>query len=166
MLVFSSVVSDCDPMNQSTPGLPVHHQLLESTQTHVHWVGDTIWPSHPLLSPSPPAFNLPQHQGLFKWVSSSHQVAKALEFQPQHQSFQWTPRTSWEGLYYFCILLNLAVFLWSIYPGRWYLESNRLQNNEDINNSVIIKLNKHLWFLDVQKPKQVIFKMIYLIIIH
>ena len=56
----------CDPMNQSMPGLPVHHQLLESTQTHVHWVGDAIQPSHPLLSPSPPALNISQHQGLFK----------------------------------------------------------------------------------------------------
>ena len=94
---FSSVAQSCltlcDPMNCSIPGLPVHHQLLESTQTHVHWVGDAIQPSHPLPSPSPPALNLSQHQGLFQWVSSSHQVAKVLEFQLQHQSFQWTPRT-------------------------------------------------------------------------
>ena len=94
---FSSVAQSyltlCDPMNRSTPGLPVHHQLPESTQTHVHWVGDTTQPSHPLSSPSPPALNLSQHQGLFKWVSSLHQVAKVLEFQLQHQSFQWTPRT-------------------------------------------------------------------------
>ena len=94
---FSSVAQSCltlwDPMNHSTPGLPVHHQLLESTQTHVHWVGDAIHPSHPLSSPSPPALNPSQHQSLFKWVSSSHQVAKVLEFQLQHQSFQWTPRT-------------------------------------------------------------------------
>ena len=74
----------CDPMNHSTPGLPVHHQLPESTQTHVHRVGDAIQPSHPLLSPSPPTLNLSQHQGIFKRVSSSHQVAKVLEFQPQH----------------------------------------------------------------------------------
>ena len=80
-------------MNHSIPGLPAHHQLLESTQTNVHWVGDAIQPSYPLLSPSPPAFNLSQHQGLFKCVRSSHQVAKVLEFQLQHQSFQWTPRT-------------------------------------------------------------------------
>ena len=79
----------CDPMDCSTPGLPV----LEFTQTHVHWVSDAIQPSHPLWSPSPPNFNLSQHQGLFQWVSSSHQVAKVLEFQLQHQSFQWTPRT-------------------------------------------------------------------------
>ena len=79
-------------MNCSTPGLPVHHQLPESTQTHVHRVGDAIQPSHPLSSPSPPAPNPSQHQGLFKWVSFPHQAAKVLEFQLQHQSFQWTPR--------------------------------------------------------------------------
>ena len=74
-------------MNCSTSGLRVHHQLPESTQTHVHWVSDAIQPSHPLLSPSPPAYNLSRHQGLFKWVSSLHQVAKVLEVQLQHQSF-------------------------------------------------------------------------------
>ena len=68
----------CDPMDCSMPGLPVHHQLLEFTQTHVHWVSDAIQPSHPLSSPSPPAFNLFQHQGLFQWVSSSHEVAKSI----------------------------------------------------------------------------------------
>ena len=68
----------CHTRNCNTPGLPVHHHLLEFTQTHVHWVGDSIQPSHPLLSPSPPAFNLSQHQGLFQWVNSSHQVAKVL----------------------------------------------------------------------------------------
>ena len=83
----------CDPMDCSMPGFPVHHQLPELTQTHVHRVSDANQPSHPLSSPSPPAFNLSQHQGLFQWVSSSHQVAKVLEFQLQHQSFQWTPRT-------------------------------------------------------------------------
>ena len=83
----------CNPMDCSIPGLPVHHQHLEFTQTHVHWVHDAIQPSYPLSSPSPPAFNLSQHQGLFKWVSSSHQVAKVLEFQLQPQSFQWTART-------------------------------------------------------------------------
>ena len=71
----------CDPMDYSMPGCPVHHQLPEPTQTHVHQVSDAIQPSHPLSSPFPPAFNLSQHQGLFKWVSSSHQVAKILEFQ-------------------------------------------------------------------------------------
>ena len=82
---FSSVTQSCptlcDPINCSMPGLPVHHQLPEFTQPRVHWVGDTIQPSHPLSSPSPPALNLSQHQGLFKWVSSLYQVAKVLEFQ-------------------------------------------------------------------------------------
>ena len=94
---FSSVAQSCptlcDPMNCSTPGLPVHHQLPEFTQTHVHRVSDAIQASHPLSSPSPLALNLSQHQGLFQWVSSSHQVAKVLEFQLQHQSFQWTVKT-------------------------------------------------------------------------
>ena len=83
----------CNPMDCSTPGFPVHHQLAEFTQTHVHQVGDAIQPSHPLSAPSPPAFNLSQHQGLFQWVSSSHQMTKVLEFQLQHQSFQWIFRT-------------------------------------------------------------------------
>ena len=80
--VTQSCLTVCYPMNRSTPDLPVHHQLPESTQTHVHWVGDAIQPSHPLLSPSPPAPNPSQHQGLFQWVNSSHEVAKILEFQP------------------------------------------------------------------------------------
>ena len=88
-----SHVQFCDPMDCSMPGLPVYHQLLEFTQTHIHWVSDAIQPSHPLSSPSPPTFNLSQHQDLFKWVSSLHQVARVLEFQLQYQSFQWTPRT-------------------------------------------------------------------------
>ena len=87
---FSSVAQSyptlCNPMNLSTPGLPVHHQLQKFTQTPVHRVGDAIQPSHPLSSPSPPAPNPSQHQGLFQWVSSSHEVAKVLEFQLQHQS--------------------------------------------------------------------------------
>ena len=91
---FSSVQSLscltlCVPMDCSTPDFLVHHQLPETTQTHVHWAGDAIQPSHPLSSPFPPTFNHSQHQGLFKWVSSLHQVAKVLEFQLQHQSFQW-----------------------------------------------------------------------------
>ena len=81
-LQFSSVaqlfLTLCDPMNSNTPGLPVHHHLLEFTQTHVHWVRDAIQPSHPLSSPSPPAPNPSQHQTLFQWVNSSHEVAKVL----------------------------------------------------------------------------------------
>ena len=101
--VFSSVTqlcpTLCDPRDCSTPtdcsvpDFPVHHQLSELAQTHVHRVSDAIKPSHLLSSPSPPAFNLSQHQGLFQWVSFSHQVAKELEFQLQHQFFQWLFRT-------------------------------------------------------------------------
>ena len=94
---FSSVAQSCltlcDPMDWSRPGFPVFHQPLELAQTHVHRAGDAIQPSHPLSSPSPPAFNRSQHQGLFHWVSSLHQVAKILELQLQHQSCKWIFRT-------------------------------------------------------------------------
>ena len=93
---FSSVAQSCptlcDSMNRSTPGLPVHHQLPELTQTHVHGVSDAIQPFHPLSSPFPPVSNPSQHQSLFQRVNSSHEVAKVLEFQLQHRSFQRTPR--------------------------------------------------------------------------
>ena len=92
-LVAQSCPTLSDPMDCSTPGFPVHHQLPEFTQIHVHRVGDTIQPFHPLSSPFSPTLNLSQHQGLFQWASSSHQVAKVLEFQLQHQSFQWIFRT-------------------------------------------------------------------------
>ena len=95
LVQFSSAAQSCptlwDPMDCSMPGFPVHHKLPELAQTHVHWVSDAIQPS-PLSSPSP-AFNLSQHQDHFQWVNSSHQVAKVLEFQVQHQSFQWIFRT-------------------------------------------------------------------------
>ena len=77
----------CNLMDYGTPGFPIHHQLPELAPTHVHQVGNVIHPSHPLSSPSPPAFNLSQHHGLFQWVDSSHQVAKVLELQLQHQPF-------------------------------------------------------------------------------
>ena len=93
---FSSVAQSCltlcDPMNRSTPGLPFHHQLPEFTQTHIHRVSDAIQPSHPLLSPSPPAPSPSQQQSLFQRVNSSHEVAKVLEFQPQHHSIQRNAR--------------------------------------------------------------------------
>ena len=90
--VAQSCPTLCNPMNRSTPGLPVPHQLLEFTQTHVHRVSDAIQPSHPLSSPSPPALNPSQHQSLFQWVNTSHEVAKVLEFQLYHHSFQRNPR--------------------------------------------------------------------------
>ena len=102
---FSWVAQSCptlwDPMDCSMPGLPVYHQLPEPTQTHVHWVGDAIQPSHPLSSPSPPALNPSQHQGLFQWVSSSHEVAKYWSFSfsisPSNEySISWFP-LGWTG---------------------------------------------------------------------
>ena len=109
-LQFSSVAqlwpTLCDPMNYSTPGLLVHHQLLEPTQTHVHWVGDAIQPSHPLLFPSPPALNLYQHHSLFKWVSSSHQVAKILKFEVSASTSVLPMNTHWVMEYYSAIKKN------------------------------------------------------------
>ena len=93
---FSSVIQSCptlwDPMNCSTPGFPVHHQLPEFTQIHVHWVGDAIQSSHPLSSPFPPAFNLSQHQS-FQMSQFSASGGQSVEFQLQHQSFRWIFRT-------------------------------------------------------------------------
>ena len=101
-VLFSSVTQSCLtlclPMDCSTPGLPVHHQLPELAQTHVHWVSDAIQPSHPLSSPSPPAFNLSQHQGLFKWVSFLHQVAKVLEFQFSQLQLSHSNMTTWKTI--------------------------------------------------------------------
>ena len=82
--IIKSCPTLCDPMD-----FPILHYLLEFAQTHVHWVDDAIQSSHHLSPPSPPAFSLSQHQGLFQWIGSSHQVAKVLELQLQHQSFQW-----------------------------------------------------------------------------
>ena len=94
---FNSVTQSCptlcNPMDCSMPGFPVYHHLPDFPHTYVHQVSDAIQTSHPLLSPSPPAINLSQHQGPFQWISSSHKVATVLEFQLQHQSFQWIFRT-------------------------------------------------------------------------
>ena len=102
--IAQSCLTLCNPMDCSTLGFPVHHQLLELAQTHVHQVGDAIQPSHPGLSLSPPAFTLSHHQGLCQWVSSSHRVAKVLEFQFQHQSFQWAFRIDFLTIDWFDLL--------------------------------------------------------------
>ena len=108
--VAQSCPTLCDPMNRSMPGLPIHHQLPEFTQTHVHWVSDAIQPSHPLSSPSRPAPNPSQHQSLFQWVNSSHQVAKVLEFQLQHHSLQRNPRADLQnGLFITSCFANLCL---------------------------------------------------------
>ena len=122
-------------MDSSMPGLPVHHKLPEYIQTHIHWVGDAIQPSHPLSFPSPLAFNLSQHQGLFKWVSSSYQVAKVLKFQLQHHSFQWIFRTDFlkDGL------------LWSPCCPRDSQESSPTPQFKSINSSSVIHWVTKSW---------------------
>ena len=105
------------PHGLNMPGLPVHHQLPELTQTHDHWVNDTNQSSHPLSSPSPLAFNLSKHQSLLKWVSSLHQVSNILEFQLQHQSFQWTFRT---------VFIYLSIYFYFRFPPPFIFISWRL----------------------------------------
>ena len=127
------------PMDCSTPGLPVHHQLPELAQTHVHWVGNTIQPYYPLLSPSPPAFNLSQHQGLFQWVSSSHQV---LELQLQHHSFQWIFRTDF-------LRLTGLIFMQS--KGLLRIFSNSTVEKQQLfcaQLSLYSNSNIHTWLLE------------------
>ena len=120
---FSSVAQSCPTlchsMDFSTAGFPVHYQLLELAQTHAHQVSDATQQSHPLSSPSPPASNISHHQGLFQWVSSPHQVAKVLEFQHQHQSFQWILRTDW-------VLLGLTGLISLQFKQYTYLNKNYL----------------------------------------
>ena len=117
----------CNPMDCSMPGFPVLPYLLEFAQTQVYWVDDTIQPSHLLSFPSLPAFNLSQHQGLFQWVTSSHEVAKVLEFQLQHQSFQWIFRTDF--------LLDWLV--WSPCSSRDSQESSPTPQFKSISSSVL-----------------------------
>ena len=153
-------------MDWSMPGLPVHHQLPELAQTHAHRVGDAIQPSHPLSSPSPPAFNLSQHQGLFQWVSSLYQVAKVLELQLQHQSFQWIFRTDFLRIDWFdllavqgtlksllqhhsakaSILRRLAFFI--VYLSHPYMTTGKTssdspQHSHSIQNTVVIRYRIH-----------------------
>ena len=140
--VTQSFPTICDPMDCSTLDFPVLHHLMELIPTPVHWVGDAIQPSHPLLSPSPPAPNPSQHQGLFQWVNSSHEVAKVLELQLQRQSFQWTPRTD--------LLEDWMV--WSPCRPRDSLESSPTPQFKSINSSVLSFLYSpaliHTWLLE------------------
>ena len=135
-ILFTLVTQSCpalfNPMDCSTPGFPVHLQLPEPAQIHVHRVRDAIQPSHPLSSPSPPTFNLSQPQGLFQWVNSSNQVAKVLEFQLQHQSFQWIFRTDFlqDGL------------VESPYNPRNSQESSPTPQFKSINSSVLSFLHR------------------------
>ena len=135
----------CDPTDCSMPGLSVHHQLPEFTQTHVCWVGDAIQPSHPLSSPSPLALNPSPHQGLFKWVSSSHEVAKVLEFQLQHEPFQWIPRTD--------LLLGWTGWI-SLQPkGLSRVFSNTtVQKHQFFSTQLSSQPNSHIHTLPLEKP--------------
>ena len=120
----------CDPMNCSIPGLPVHHQLTEFTQTHIHRAGDAIQPSHPLSSPSPPSPNPSKHQSLFQWVNSSHEVAKVLEFQLQHHSFQRTLMTDRSPFYFFSLKkIILSLFQQINNKNAWIIVSLSLRLN-------------------------------------
>ena len=127
---FSSVAQSCptlcDPMYCSTPGLPVHHQLPEFTQTHVHRVSDATQPSHPLLSPSPPAPNPSQHQSLFQWVNSLHEVAKVLGFQLQHHSLQRNPWADVVSKKYLHCNVYIGVWPATGAPGPSQLDSKKL----------------------------------------
>ena len=134
----------CNPMNCSMPGLPVHHQLTEFTQTHIHRVSDAIQPSHPLSSPSPPALNLSQHQDLFKWVSTLHQVAKVLEFQLQHQCFQWTPRAD--------LLQNgLVGYPWSLRDSQEF-SNTTVQNQQFFSTQLSSQSNSYTRTWPLEKP--------------
>ena len=126
-LVTQSCPTLCNSMDCSMLGIPVHHQLLKLTEAHVHQVSDAIQPSHPLLSPVPPAFNLSQHQGLFQWLSSSHQVDKVLEFQLQHQPFQWIIRTDYQQ----------DSLIWGPCRPRDSQESSPTPHFKSINSSVL-----------------------------
>ena len=144
---FSSVAQSCltlcDPMS-SIPGLPVHHQLPESTQTHVHWVSDAIQPSHPLLSPSP-ALNLSQYQSLFKCLSSSHQVAKVLELQLQHQSFQWIIQD------WFPLGLTSLISLLSKGLSRVF-SNTTVQKHQLFGTQPSLRSNSHIHTWTLEKP--------------
>ena len=143
LVLFSHSVTSNSLQSMDCSGFPVHHHLPEFAHTHVHWVGDDIQLSHPLLSPSPPAFNLSQHQGLFHWLISSNQVAKVLEFQLQHQSFQWIFRIDflWDWL------------VWSPSCPRDSQESPPAPQFEDINSLalslfLLFRSHIHIWLLE------------------
>ena len=123
--VALSCLTLCDPMDCSTPGFPVHHRLLELAQAHVHWISDAIQPSHPLLSSSPPAFSLSQHQGLFQWVRSLHQLGKLLELQLQ----------SFQGIFRIEFLLDWLV--WSPCSPRDSQASSLTPQLKSVNSSVL-----------------------------
>ena len=142
--VTQSCPTLCDPMDHSTPGLPVHHQLLGFTQTHVHWVSDAIQPSHPLSSPSLPALNLSQHQGLFKWVSSSRQVANYWSF-----SFSISPSNQYSGF----ISLGFTHWISLLSKGLSRVFSNTtVQKHQFFCTQLSVWSNSHIHTWLLEKP--------------
>ena len=119
-LVAKSCLALCCLMNCSTPGFPVFHYLLEFAETHVHWVGDGIQPSHPLLPPSPPALNLFQHQGIFQWAGFSHQVARVLEVQLQHNSSEYSGLISFKMDWLDLLAVQGTFILFHFFPHLGY----------------------------------------------
>ena len=144
--VTQSCLTLCDPTDCSMPCFPVHHQLPELAQTHVHWVGDAIQPSHPLSSPSPPVFNLSQHQGLFQSVSSLYQVAKVLKLQLQHQSFQWMNIQDW-----FPLGLTGLISLQSKGPSRVF-SNTTVQKHQFFSAQLSLWSNSHIHTWLLEKP--------------
>ena len=135
----------CDPMDCGTPGFPVLHNFLKFAQTRVYWIGDAIQPSHPLSPPSPPALNLSQHQSLFQWAGSSHQVTKVLELQLQHQSFQWIFRVDF--LWYWQI--------WSPCSPRdspRVFSSTTVQKHQFLSTQPSLYSNSHIHTWLLEKP--------------
>ena len=131
-------------MDCSTPGLPVHHQLPEFTQTHVYWVSDAIQPSHPLSSPPPPTFNLSQHQGLFKWVSSSHQVAKVLELGLKHTRWEMELCSKLSPIS--CLMWPALPFHYKLLePGAWIFSALSSQPPWRARNAVHRRRSVKVW---------------------
>ena len=149
---FSSVAQSCltlrNPMDCSTQGFPVHHQLPELAQIHVHRVSDAIQPPYPLMSPSPPACNLSQHQGLFQWVSSSHQVAKVLKLQLQHQSFQWLFRADFFRIDW----LDLLGTGWVSKGLSRVFSNTTVQKHQFFSAQFSIQSNSHIHTWLLEKP--------------
>ena len=144
-LVTQLCLTLCDPNDCSTPCLPVHHQLPEFTQTHVHWLSDAIQPSNPLSSPSPPALNFSQHQGLFQWVTFLHQAAKVLELQLQQQSFH----NYYSGL----IAIRIACFGLLLSKGLPRVFSNTtVQKHPFFSAQLSLQSNSHMHTWPLEKP--------------
>ena len=137
--VAHSCLTLCDPMNCSTPGFPISHQLLELAQTHVHWVNDAIQPSHPLLSLYPTAFYHSLHQGLFQWVTSSHHLVKVLEV--QHQSSQWIFRIDF-------LMINWLDLLAVQRTLNSLLQHHSSKTSVPQHSAFLIVCHIHLWLLE------------------